>query len=99
MKVDPFNLHTISSLYSNGPINCKDTSDIFVSILCYINKDWVILSLDATQSQMAIVYTMKLLQAGQHWDRKNMAGFVRLLLPRIVRQGLKKLADIQGEPV
>jgi hypothetical protein len=28
-----------------------------------------------------------------------MAGFMRLPLQRIVRQGLKKLADIQGGPV
>jgi hypothetical protein len=28
-----------------------------------------------------------------------MAGFVRLLLKRIVKQGLEKLADIQGGPV
>jgi hypothetical protein len=30
---------------------------------------------------------------------KNMAGFARLLLERIVWQGLKKLTDIQGGPV
>jgi hypothetical protein len=30
---------------------------------------------------------------------RGVAGFVRLPLQRIVRQGLKKSADIQGEPV
>jgi hypothetical protein len=30
---------------------------------------------------------------------RGMAGFMRLPLQRIVRQGLKKLADIQGGPV
>jgi hypothetical protein len=30
---------------------------------------------------------------------RGVAGFVRLLLQRIVKQGLKNLADIQGGPV
>jgi hypothetical protein len=30
---------------------------------------------------------------------REVAGFVRLLLRRIVRKGLKKLADIQGGPI
>jgi hypothetical protein len=47
---------------------------------------------------------VKLLWTGQHWDLNNgrfrgVAGFVRLLLQRIVREGLKKSADIQGGPV
>jgi hypothetical protein len=48
---------------------------------------------------------VKLLKTGQHWGQKKigqfrgMAGFVRLLLQRIVKQGLKNLADIQGGPV
>jgi hypothetical protein len=30
---------------------------------------------------------------------RGVAGFVRLILQRIVKQGLKKLTDIQGGPV
>jgi hypothetical protein len=30
---------------------------------------------------------------------RGMAGFVRLLLQRIIKQGLRNLADIQGGPV
>jgi hypothetical protein len=48
-------------------------------------------------------YTVKLLSAStgtKKYDRfRGVAGFVRLALQRIVRQGLEKLDDIQGGPV
>jgi hypothetical protein len=55
-------------------------------------------------SHSLIWTTVKLLQTGQHWDKKigrfrGVASFVRLPLQRIVRQGLKKLANILGKPV
>jgi hypothetical protein len=48
------------------------------------------------------VYTVKLLKnTGQQWDQTNwlidrVAGFVRLLLQRIVKHELQKLAPIHG---
>jgi hypothetical protein len=47
---------------------------------------------------------VKLLYTGQHWDQKiwryrGVAGFMRLLLQKLNRQGLKKSVDIQGGQV